>query len=183
MKGTDRIFPSGCFCSELPHFLRLILETAAAATTTSLLVLTSLGLDVRPGVGVGHARGASKVSERFTGRAGSLHQHGVLSGRRQQGQLIEGVDLTAPLQDALAGLVRDTQRAHVHLRHVQLTVIVGHGSDHDGDRRLVLAAQLQQLRHSRQRNRGLVGSAHKQTTQNNLVELLVRPAVQEAVQL
>lgn len=180
MAGNDVGFP---WSNPNPNLSRLVLETAAAATSTGLLVLASLRLNVRPGVGVGHARGASKVRERFTGRAGALHQDGVLSGRGQQGQLIEGEDLTAPLEDALAGLLRDTQGTHVHLGHVQLTVIVGHGSDHDGNRLIVLAAQLQQLRHSRQSNRRLVGSAHKQTAQDDLIELLVRPAVQEAVEL
>lgn len=113
----------------------------------------------------------------------ALHQHGVASGRRQQSQLIEGEDLTASLQDAFAGALGHTQSTDAQFRDVQQTQVVGHSADDDGDVVVLGLTCLQQAQHSLKRDDWAVDTAHEQTTQDNLVEFLVRTAVQVAVQL
>jgi hypothetical protein len=49
----------------------------------------------------------------------TLEQDSVLAGGRPERQLVEGDDLTARLQDTLACLLRDAQRAESHLRNLK----------------------------------------------------------------
>lgn len=113
----------------------------------------------------------------------ALHQDGVASGRRQQSQLIEGEDLTACLQDAFTGSFGHTQSTDAQLGDVQETQVVGHSSDNDGNAVVLGLTYLEQAQDSLQRDDGAVDPAHEQASQDDLVELLVRTAVQEAVQL
>lgn len=119
---------------------------------------------------------------RLAGLALTLHQDRVLAGRGTQSQLVEGQHLAAVLHDALAGLVGDAQGAHLQLRHVQHTRVVGDRSDDDGDALLGLAV-LQETGDLLQRDGRTVGAAHEQAAQHDAVELLLGAAVQEAVQL
>jgi hypothetical protein len=53
------------------------------------------------------------------GTARTLEQDGVLAGGRPERQLVEGDDLTARLQDALARLLSHAQRAESHLGNLK----------------------------------------------------------------
>lgn len=117
---------------------RLLLVAAAGATTTSTLELASLRADIGAGVRVGHTGSLAEVLAGGAGGTPALQQQRVLAGGRSESQLIEGQDLTAGLQDALPGGLRDVQGAHGELGHHQEAGIVGDGADdHDGRLRLV----------------------------------------------
>lgn len=112
----------------------------------------------------------------------ALQQQGSLASWRAQGQLIESDHFAASFQDAGASLLGDAEGAQLQLWHLQQTHIIGDCTDND-DSFLCLAAGLQETGNLLQRNWWQIGAAHKQTLQNDFVELLVRATVQETVQL
>lgn len=129
-----------------------------------------------------HTGSLAKVLERSAGSALALDEQRSLAGWRADGQLIEGQDLSALGEDSATSGFSDAQSAYLQLRDVEDASIVGDGSDNDGDG-VLRGALLHETGQTLQRNRGLVGAAHKQTTQDDLVELLVRATVQESVEL
>jgi len=162
-------------------FHRLDLEAAALSATASALELAALGADVGARAGVGLAGRLAEVTVRLAGRAASLHEDGVLSLGGLEGQLVEGHDLTAGLEDAFAGARRHVHRAQRKLRDFVQTKIVRHRAD--DDRGLTVTAWL--LHHagdSGDRHGRSVDAAHVQTLQDDLVELGFGPTGQEPVE-
>lgn len=113
----------------------------------------------------------------------ALDQDGVVAGRSEQGQLVEGDDLAASLCDTLASLLGDTEGTDAQFRDLEQTQIIGDGSHDDGNVAFGGLTVLQQADDALQRDHRAIDFAHKQTLQDDLVELLVCTAVQEAVQL
>jgi hypothetical protein len=113
----------------------------------------------------------------------SLDQDSVVAGWGHQSQLIESDHLAASLCDSLAGTLGDAESTDAELRNLQQTQVVGDSADDDCDIGFLCLALVQQTDDALQRNDGLVDFAHKQTLEDDLVKLLVRAAVQEAVQL
>jgi len=74
----------------------------------------------------------------------ALQEDGVLSGWRQQSQLIESQDLAAVLDDPLASALSDTESTDAQLGDLQQAQIVGDGSDDDGNCVLACLALLGQ---------------------------------------
>lgn len=124
----------------------------------------------------------AKVLERSARGTLALHQEGSLAGGRTDGQLVEGEDLSALGEDSATGSLGDAQGAHLQLGDLQHAGVISDGSDNDGDR-VFGGALLQEAGQTLQRDRSLVGAAHEQATQDDLVELLVRTTVQEPVEL
>ena len=112
----------------------------------------------------------------------ALHQDRVLAGGSAEGQLIECQNLAAVLHDPLPRLLCHLQRAHLHLGHVQEPGVVRHGAYDHGDG-LGLLALLHEAGDALQRNWWPVRAAHKQTAQDDAVELALGTTVQESVQL
>lgn len=160
----------------------LLLVAAATPATTGALEFAALGAHVRTRVRVRHAGRLAEVTERGASGALALDEQRTLAGRRAHGQLIEGEDLTAGGQDATARLLGDAQGAQLQLGDLQDAGVIGDGADDHGDR-VLAGALLQEAGDALQRDRRLIGAAHKETAQHDLVELLVGAAVQEAVQL
>lgn len=160
----------------------LDLEAAALSASASSLELAALGANVGTRAGVGLSGSLSEVTVGRTGSAASLHQDGVLSLGGLEGQLIEGEDLTAGLENAFARAGGDVHGAERQLGDLVQTKIVGDGADNDGG--LAIAAWL--LHHARDagdRHGWPVHAAHIQTLQDDLVELGVGSASQEPVEL
>jgi len=160
----------------------LDLEAAALSASASSLELAALGANVGTRAGVGLSGSLSEVTVGRTGSAASLHQDGVLSLGGLEGQLIEGEDLTAGLENAFARAGGDVHGAERQLGDLVQTKIVGDGADNDGG--LAIAAWL--LHHARDagdRHGWPVHAAHIQTLQDDLVELGVGSAGQEPVEL
>lgn len=160
----------------------LLLVAAATPATTCALELAARRADVRTGVRVRHAGRLAEVTERCASGTLALDQERALAGRRAHGQLIEGEDLAAGGQDAAARLLGDAQGAQLQLGDLQDAGVIGDGAHHHGDR-LLAGALLQEAGNALQRDGSLVGAAHEEAAQHDLVELLVGATVQEAVQL
>lgn len=130
-----------------------------------------------------HTRRLAKVLARLASVATSLDQHSVLASGRQQSQLIEGDHLTAGLKDASACRLGDLQCTDAQFGRLQETVVVCHVANNDGNGGLILGLDLHETDHLLQGDDRFVDAAHEQAAQNDLVELLVATAVQEAVEL
>ena len=112
----------------------------------------------------------------------ALQQQCLLASWGTEGQLIEGQDLTASLQDAFTCLFGDVQSADRHLGHLEQTQVIGDGTNNN-DSRLGLFGSVEETRHTLQRHWWAIGFAHKQTLQHNAIEFLVGTTLQETVQL
>lgn len=173
----QKTFFAGCLS------LRLLLVAARCSATAGTLKLASLGANVWASVRVRNSRSLSEVTAGLAGVALALDQDGVVAGGRQQGELIERQHFAAGLGDSLTSPLGDAQGADSQLGNGQQTQVIGDGSNHDGDVVLGRFALLQQATYALQRDDWAMDPAHEQTLQDDFVELLVRTAVQETVQL
>ena len=122
------------------------------------------------------------MSNGFTGIAGSLEEDGVLAGWGTLSQLVQGDDLTTGLEDSGTSSLGDGQSGDGQFGNVKQTHIVGDGANHNSDLFLSgLAAHLGSQ--SSKRKWRAVDLAHKQTLEDDLVELAASSASQESVQL
>ena len=134
------------------------------------------------GVAVGQTGCSAKVLLGFTLASGTLDEDGPLSLGGLQGQLVKGHDLTTALDDASTSLLSDVKGAHLHFGDLKDSDIIGDGSNDNSD--FVLATRLlHQTHQSVDGQRSSVGAAHKESLEDDLVELGIGPSGQEAVKL
>jgi len=122
----------------------------------------------------------AEVLDSLTRVLGTAKNQGVGTGRGTQSQLVKGDGLTTSGDDASAGGSGETQSSNGELRHGQETVVVGNGAN-DNNGSLVIGSGVRN--NSAERNGGTVDLGHKEAAQDNLVEIGVGTARQEAVQL
>jgi hypothetical protein len=157
--------------------VHLSLEAAGGTTTTGLLELATLALDVGLGVLAGaHA----EVLDGLTGVLLTAEEDGVGTGGGTESQLVEGDDLTAGLQDASLGGLGDAQAGNRQLGDLEEAVVVSDGSDNDGGL-AILTSHV--AGNTGNRHGGAVDARHKEALQNDLVEGRVRAAGKESVEL
>lgn len=113
----------------------------------------------------------------------SLEHQCVLSSRRQQCKLIESQNFTARLYDSLASFLGDTESNDAQFWNREKAQVIGNCTDNDSKILFLSRALLQQTNDSLQRDDWAMDFAHKQTLEDDLVELLVRSAVQVTIQL
>lgn len=162
---------------------RLLLVTAWCTTTASLLELASLWANVWFGVGVWHTGSSAEVTACFTGVALALDQDCVVSGRWQECQLIECQHFSASLGDSLTSAFSDTESANSQFWDLKKTQVVGDASNNDDDVAFLSLAGLDQATDALKRDDWSVDARHKQTLEDDFVELLMCTAVQEAIEL
>lgn len=161
----------------------LLLVAAASSATASTLEFTALGSDIWACVRMWHTWSLTEVLVGHTCGTFALQQHCTLAGWRANGQLIEGQHFTALLEDAATSLFGHMQSAQFDaFRDTQLANVIGDCANNDNNAVLVFSGA-SETNDSLQRNWWLIGAAHKQAFQDDFVELLVCPAVQETVQL
>merc|ERR1719228_252174 len=113
---------------------------------------------------------------------GTLHDDGVLSLGRLDGQLVERHDLSASLEHASAGTLSHVQAADLELGQVENAHIIRDGSHNDSD--LVLAARLLHITHHTCDGDGrAVILAHEEPLKDYLVNLRISSTCQEAIKL
>ena len=115
-------------------------------------------------------------------RSSALKKDRVLTGRGLQSQLIQGQDLTAGLQNALAGLLGDVQGSDRHFRDLEEPQVIGNSTDDDCGL-AITTSLLHVTSQSGDRDWGSVHLGHEETAKHNFVELGIGTTSQEAVQL
>jgi hypothetical protein len=157
----------------------LDLEATRSTLTTSLFELATLGADVRLLVLMGTH---TEVLDGFTVVLGTTDKDGVGTSGGTESQLIEGDDFTTSLQDASLGSLGHMESGQRQLGQVQKTGVIGDGTDHDEGLvgNILLGSVLGQARHS---DRRTVNAGHKETLQDNLVEVSIGTASEETIQL
>ena len=123
------------------------------------------------------------MTNSLTGGTLALDHDGVLSGRCQQSQLVECNHFAASLGDSLACTFSNAECANFDFRDLEETEIVSDRSDNNDDVAFLGLASLDQAADALQRDDWSVNARHKQTLEDDFVELLVCTAVQETVQL
>ena len=116
----------------------------------------------------------AEVLHGLTSVLGSTEEESVGTGGGTESQLVEGQDLTTSLLNAGSGSRGEAQGSHGQLGDGQEAVVIGDGSDHDDGLALVGLGHVRG--DARERNRGTVDPRHKETTQNDLVEVRLRAA-------
>ena len=146
----------------------LHLEAVGSSATAGLLELASLGneagLDAVMGVWVASRGAVAKVSNRFTGALGAAEQNGVGSLGSTEGELIKGNALTTIADDVSTSGLSEAQSSNLQSRELQLTRIIGDGTNNDSSQ-ILLA--LHESRKARDRDRGVVDSRHSQSLDNS----------------
>src|SRR5699024_7241130 len=95
--------------------------------------LSSLCSHIWLSVAVGNTRSKTKVLDSFTRVAWSLEENGVLASWSTLGELIEGDDLTAGLQNSGTSTLGDRKSGDGQFGNVEETHIVGDGANNNGD--------------------------------------------------
>ena len=111
---------------------------------------------------------------------GSSEEEGVGSGRRLHDELIESHASTTSSDDSGTGGLGEAQRAHGELRHLVHTLVIGDLADDNGNLAVLVRHVLDE---PRDRDGRLVAAGHVQALADDLVELRVRAAGEELVQL
>lgn len=162
---------------------RLNLETLRPSATTSLLELAALGLDLWLLVLVwSHA----EVLDGLAGVLWSTEEDDVRASWCAESELIESDGLTTGGLDAGAGSRSEAEGADAELGNLEHAVVVGDSSNNGADLALVLLAGVLGGRDSDdlgERHRWGVDARHAQSPQDGGIELALRAAVQELVQL
>merc|ERR1740130_1808408 len=157
----------------------LYLEATAAAAATCPLELAALGAHERLGVAL-LAAGRAEVLDRLAVGLAGTQQHRVAASRRDLRQLVEGEDLAAGREHALAGGGGEGQRADAQLGGPDHAHVIGDLANNDGN--LVLLA-LHVAREARDGHGRAVHLGGEQALEHDRVELRVRAASEEAVKL
>lgn len=97
--------------------------------------------------------------------------------------MIECQHFSASLGDSLASAFGDAECANSQFGDLEKTQVIGDGANNDDDVAFLGLAGLDQATDALKRDDWSVDARHKQTLQDDFVELLVSTAVQEAVQL
>lgn len=126
----------------------------------------------------------SEMLDGLAGVLGAAQQDDVASGRVLDGELVQSQALTAGLLDPGTSSGRESQGGNVEFRDGQQAVVIGDGAD-NGDR-LVLVRLLSALGgdfagNARERHWGSVDARHKQSLENDLVEVGVGAAFQSPI--
>ena len=122
----------------------------------------------------------TKVLNSLSSILGSTQKNGAGAGRGSHGQLIEGQAFTSSLDNSSSSGSSESKGANGHLGDGEKTVVIGDGSNEDGDLCVLAIHVANELG---ERKRRAVDAGHKETLQNNLVKLGVCAAGKEAVKL
>lgn len=156
----------------------LALVATALPAATGLLELAALGSHVWRGAG---GTGGTEVTVGLTSSTGSADEQAVGASGELLGELIEGQDLAATGEDAVAGGLGESQSADLEaLGGIEHADIIGDGANHDCDLALLAGCELYKLGKG---DWGTVHLAHEETLQDHLVELAFDAAGHEAVEL
>lgn len=129
------------------------------------------------------ASGNTKVLNGLTGVALSAEKQGVGASGGANSKLVKGKGLTTSLDNASAGSLGEAEGSNGHLGDDGHALIVGDGTNDDGDKRLIAGALSNVLGDGRERHDGSVGAGHAQALQDDLIEGGVSATGEEAVEL
>lgn len=166
----------------------LDLEGLVLSPTTSTLELGTLASDIgflnsqhtppthihtgkkrRSSTNLVLVRTKAKVLDRLASILRTTEQEGVSSGRRAEGELVQSQDLTTSLLNPGPSSRREAEGSDGQFGDGEETVVVGDGADDDDGLALVRIGGVGD--DAGQRDGGTVDSGHKQTAQNDLVEV------------
>lgn len=158
----------------------LNLEGTRLPAATGTLELAAGRQDTRSLVLVG---AETEVTDGLTSIAGTTEEEGVAASRSTASKLVDGDGLTTSLHDTGTGTLGETESGNGDLlRGLEETVVVGDGTDNNDG--LASGARTGNgARDASNRDRGAVGLRKEKLPQDDLVELGIRTAGQEAVKL
>jgi hypothetical protein len=120
----------------------------------------------------------TEVLNGLTRVLGTTDKDSVSTSRGTESQLIQGQNLTTSLQDTSLGSLGEVKGSNRELGEVQKTRIIGNGTDNNNS--LTFLVVLDNTRDSDGRT---VDARHKETLQDNLVEVGISTTSKETVKL
>ena len=153
----------------------LNLETTRSTLTTSTLELATLGTNEGLLVLMGTH---TEVLDGLARVLSTTDEDGVGTSGGTESQLIQGQNLTTSLQDTGLGGLGEVKGSNRELGEVQKTRVIGDGTDNNNG--LTFLVVLDNARNSDGRT---VDARHKETLQDNLVEVGISTTSKETVEL
>lgn len=98
----------------------------------------------------------------------AAEQDGVRAGGCAHGELVEGEDLAAGLEDALLGRRGEAEGGDRDLGHLNQAHIIGDGADDDDDLRLALASAARLLEDAGEGDGGAVDLGEEEAVEDGL---------------
>jgi hypothetical protein len=120
----------------------------------------------------------TKVLDGFTRVLGTTDEDGVGTSRSTESQLIESQNFTTSLQDTSLGGLGEVKGSNRELGEVEKTRVISDGTDNDNG--LTFLVVLDDTRNSNGRT---VDTRHKETLQDDLVEVGIGTTSKETVKL
>ena len=154
---------------------RLDLETTRRTLTTSTFELTAFRTDIRLLVLV---RTETKVFGRFTSVLGTTDENSVGTSRSTESQLIQGQAFTTSLQDTSLGSLGEVKSSNRDLGNFEETAVISNSTNNNNS-----VVALGATNNARETDRGTVDTRHKETLQDDLVELGISATGKETVKL
>jgi hypothetical protein len=159
-------------CKKRPN---LNLETTRSTLTTSTLELATLGTNIGLLVLVGTH---TKVLDGLTRVLGTADKDSVGTSRSTESQLIQGQDFTTSLQDTSLGSLGEVKSSNRELGEVKKTRVISDGTNNDNGLTLLVV-----FNNAGDSDRRTVDTRHKETLQNDLVEVGIGTTSKETVEL
>lgn len=122
----------------------------------------------------------TEVLDGLTGVLGSTEEEGVGTSGGLEGELVEGEGLATGSDDAGTGSGGEAEGRNVDVGDLEEAVVVGDGANNDDSALLTL---LDVRGDARERDGRAVDAGHKQSAEDNLVEVGVGTADKEPVKL
>ncbi|MCV2423817.1 hypothetical protein LNV47_24860, partial [Paucibacter sp. DJ4R-1] len=158
----------------------LYLEASGLSAATSPFEFAALGDNIGLLVFVGtHA----KVLDSLPGVALAAEQDGVRTSGRLEGELVKGHDLSTGIQDAFASRTSETESGDSEFGDSQQPVVISHRGNSDDNLLVQIRVRRGLLGNSGEGNGGLVNFREEEAAEDDLVELGIRTASEEAVKL
>jgi hypothetical protein len=122
----------------------------------------------------------AKVLDGFAGVDGTTEKDSVGTGGSTKGELIESEDFTTSLEDTSLGRLGETKGSNREFGDLQHARVVSDGTNNDNSLTLRV---LGVTNDAGDRDWGSVHTGHKETLEDDLVEVGVSTASKEAVEL
>ena len=110
----------------------------------------------------------AKVLHGVTSVPLAAEENGVRASGRAEGELVEGENLAARLEDALLGRGSETKGSNRELGDLKQTNVIGNSADDDNDLRVTVGRVLGLLHDAGKGNGGAVGLGEEETVEDRL---------------
>ena len=158
----------------------LSLVCSRSPSSSCPLKLPSLGPDMRLGMRMRNSRSRTEVFNSLSWVSRSLDQKCILSWRSSSRQFVDRNAFSSCSQDSWSSSLWESKGTNCHLRQIELSDVVGDGSD-DNDDLLFISFSAGFMLEFSKWNCWPIDPGHEESFQDNFVELGICSSRQESI--